>query len=243
MKKIVRFEKVLLLTFAFMAITIYMFNVFFELNFMPSTNDFLIGIILTIYCINFILDRIYENLKDVDEVDNYYHSIRGSVRVAVPTIKSASDLPKIDGKSISSKQEANSADIIELMLLNMKEIKEYYVMSKNMAKKSFMLAVVMCILGFVIIASSIIFVLFMNVSFLESLVPVIGGTIVEVIAGTSLSVYRKSLEQLNQYYESLHNNERYLSLVNLVDKLSDDKKDETYISIINSQLDVLKYSP
>lgn len=78
---------------------------------------------------------------------------------------------------------------------------------------------------------------------MESLIPVIGGTVVEVIAGTSLIVYKKSLEQLNQYYESLHNNERYLSLVNLVDKLSDDRKDETYISIINSQLEVLKKSP
>lgn len=148
--------------------------------------------------------------------------------------------------SKQKKKQQNNSDINEntstltLMTLNMAEIKEYYALSKNMARKSFVLAVIMCILGFIVIASSLLAVFIVNISFIESLVPVIGGTIVEVIAGTSLSVYKKSLEQLNQYYESLHNNERYLSLVNLVDKLTDDKKDEAYINIINTQLERLK---
>ena len=58
----------------------------------------------------------------------------------------------------------------------------------------------------------------------------------ELIAGTSLLVYKASLEQLNNYYESLHNNERFLSLVNLVSKISSDKQDEVYINIINVEL-------
>lgn len=131
---------------------------------------------------------------------------------------------------------------MELMLLNMKEIKEYYVLSKTMAKRSFFLAVIMCILGFIIISASIIAIFIIDISFVQSMIPIIGGSIVEIIAGTSLVVYKKSLEQLNQYYESLHNNERFLSLVNLVDKISDNKKDKTYINIINSQLEVLKNS-
>ena len=98
----------------------------------------------------------------------------------------------------------------------------------------------MCILGFVVISFSIVSIFVKDINFIESLIPVFGGSVVEVIAGTSLVVYKKSLDQLNQYYEALHNNERYLSLVNLVDKLTDDKKNETYISIINSQLDKLK---
>lgn len=136
--------------------------------------------------------------------------------------------------------ENEKFDAIELMLLNMKEIKEYYILSKAMAKRSFLLSVFMCILGFIIISASIVSMFFIDVSFIQSIIPVIGGSVVEMIAGTSLVVYKKSLEQLNQYYESLHNNERFLSLVNLVNKLSSDKKDETYINIINNQLEVLK---
>lgn len=41
-------------------------------------------------------------------------------------------------------------DIIELMIANMKEINEYYVLSKKMTKDAFVLAVCMCIGGFLL---------------------------------------------------------------------------------------------
>lgn len=147
-------------------------------------------------------------------------------------IKNSSHTPK-------NRKSKEFDDILQMMLLNMREIKEYYVLSKNMAKRSFNLAVAMCVLGFLAIASSIISLFLTDVNFIEALIPIIGGTIVELIAGTTLVVYKKSLEQLNKYYDALHNNERFLSVVNLVDKLSDNKKDEVYINIINNQLQTL----
>ena len=69
--------------------------------------------------------------------------------------------------------------------------------------------------------------------------PAIGAAIVEVIAGTSLIVYKKSLEQLNHYYNSLHNNERFLSIVNIVSKVSPERQDEMYFEIIRSQIGMI----
>lgn len=172
------------------------------------------------------------------EVNDYYEIAKEAILNSTKVHKKQKDIEPNPSNEIN----INASDIIELMLLNMKEIKEYYVLSKTMAKRSFLLAVIMCIFGFVIISTSIIAIFVIDISFVQSIIPVIGGAVVETIAGTSLVVYRKSLEQLNQYYESLHNNERFLSLVNLVDKLSSDKKDETYINIINNQLEVLKKS-
>lgn len=169
--------------------------------------------------------------KDIKEIEDYYNNIRMYVLGE-----------KINNNDEKNVNEYNTSDILGLMSLNMKEIKEYYVLSKTMTKYSFILSIIMCILGFSIISSSLFALLFIDKSFMETLIPVIGGSVVEVIAGTTLVVYKKSLEQLNQYYESLHNNERFLSLVNLVDKISDDKKDETYINIINNQLEILKKS-
>lgn len=204
------------------------------------SNEEKIALIIFIPCsfimiFQLVIKRITHNPNN--EVDNYYKMIRGSVRLGSNKYFTPDDLEKVNNDEINS-----TSDIIELMFLNMKEIKEYYVLSKTMAKRSFILAVIMCIFGFIIISTSIITIFATNISFTQSIVPVIGGTVVEAIAGTSLVVYKKSLEQLNQYYESLHNNERFLSLVNIVDKLSDDKKDDTYINIINSQLEVLKTS-
>lgn len=64
----------------------------------------------------------------------------------------------------------------------------------------------------------------------------IGGTVSELFAGTALLVHKSSLSQLNHYYKSLHENERFLSTLNLVERLSDSKKDDAILKIIDSSL-------
>lgn len=59
-----------------------------------------------------------------------------------------------------------------------------------------------------------------------------------MFAGTVKVVYKSSLEQLNHYYKSLHENERFLSTVHLVSKLSPAKQDEMYAEIIKSSLEI-----
>lgn len=194
---------------------------------------------------NYVNKKFDDILAKLDLIDQYYDEEDDDDEERYISYKDELFYYKFY-KNIMTKQikENNANDInentLKLMSLNMAEIREFYSLSKAMAKKSFVLAVTMCVLGFGIILLTIFALFFTDITFMESIVPVIGGSVVEVIAGTSLIVYKKSLEQLNQYYEALHNNERYLSLVNLVDKLTDDKKDETYINIINSQLDKLK---
>ena len=127
-------------------------------------------------------------------------------------------------------------DVLELMLENMKEIKDYYVISKKQAKRSFSLAMIMCFTGLLFIIISTILATIFKVSILIYLIPAIGGSLAELIAATSLIVYKNSIEQLHNYYESLHNNERFLSLVNLVNKISSEKRDDAYYNIINIEL-------
>ncbi len=136
-------------------------------------------------------------------------------------------------------ENKKSADILELMLDNMKEIRDYYVISKKQARNAFSLAVSLCITGVILIILSVILALAFDVSVAISIIPAIGGAISELIAGTALMVYKASLIQLKNYYDSLHNNERFLSLVNLVSKLSASKQDEVYADIINIELQKL----
>lgn len=128
-------------------------------------------------------------------------------------------------------------DILGLMALNLREVKEFYTLTKKQAIRSFSLSVGMCILGFLLIMfATIIAVLWKENQI--ALVTGIGGAIVEVIAGTALFVYKKSLEQLNFYYLSLHDNERFMSLINISSKTN--KKDELYSEIVISELSRLK---
>lgn len=131
----------------------------------------------------------------------------------------------------------NDNDILGLMALNLRELKEFYTLTKKQAIRSFSLSVCMCILGFLLITFATIIALLWNENQI-ALITGIGGTIVEVIAGTSLFVYKKSLEQLNFYYLSLHDNERFMSLINISAKTS--KKEDLYSQIVKSELERLK---
>lgn len=126
------------------------------------------------------------------------------------------------------------------MLYNLKEIREFYTLAKNQAKKSFNLAVGMCIAGFMLFAASSACVLIWKES-LFALLSALGGVVVEIIAGTSLFVYKRSLLQLNYYYTSLHDNERFLSLINIASKEKEEHLNGMLIyHIVTSELERLQ---
>lgn len=126
-------------------------------------------------------------------------------------------------------------DILELMLDNTGEIRDYYQISKNHAKNSFKFASISAFCGLVFLVVSTL-VGFRMGAIQPAIITAIGGGIAEILAGLSLYIYKTSQEQLNHYYQALHENERYLSTVNLVSKLTKDKQDEAYSRIIDSFL-------
>ena len=69
-----------------------------------------------------------------------------------------------------------------------------------------------------------------------SVISLVSGTVSELISGTIFWVHSKSALQLNHYYNALHENEKFLSAVNIADKLSDEKREEIYIEIIRTQI-------
>ena len=130
-------------------------------------------------------------------------------------------------------------------MINLEDIKEFYTWSQKQAKASFILAVVMCIFGFALMIAAIVLPVVFRLSFQMSIIPAVGGVITELIAGTALVVYRNSLSQLNHYHKALHEDERFLSGVNLLGKFStveaqDDMLREIIRSEIQMNLDGLK---
>ena len=105
-------------------------------------------------------------------------------------------------------------------MINLEDIKEFYTWSQKQAKASFILAVVMCIFGFALMIAAIVLPVVFRLSFQMSIIPAVGGVITELIAGTALVVYRNSLLQLNHYHKALHEDERFLSSLNLLGKFS-----------------------
>lgn len=128
-------------------------------------------------------------------------------------------------------------DIIALMIDNLRGINQFYELTKYQANNAYRLAKNSSIAGIILIIVAVLIALIFNNNQI-AVATTTGGIIVETLAGTSLFVYQKTLKQLNYYYASLHNNERFLSLINIVSKTN--IKDELYRKIVESELDNLK---
>lgn len=81
-----------------------------------------------------------------------------------------------------------------------------------------------------------IFVALNNEEIEVVVISIVSGAITEAVAGMVLLIHNKSAEQLNYYYKALHENEKFLSAINLADKLGDAEKIEMYMEIIKTQI-------
>lgn len=140
-------------------------------------------------------------------------------------------------KSSENEDKKKEIDALGRMMINLEDIKEFYTWSQKQAKASFFLAVSMCISGFLLIVVAILLQVVFRLSFQLSIIPAVGGVITEVIAGTALVVYRNSLSQLNHYHKALHEDERFLSSINLLSKFSTaEAQDDMLREIIRSEI-------
>lgn len=132
-------------------------------------------------------------------------------------------------------QISENKDIIALMLKNNDETTDYFKISKRQAQSSFWFSIIACIIGIITICLSLYAIFEINdIQF--AVISIVGGTVTELIAGTVLVIHNKSALQLNYYYDALHENEKFLSAINLADKLENSDKTKMYMEIIKAQI-------
>ena len=166
---------------------------------------------------------------DEEELESYSRRLK---RAIVPE-----EIKQEEKKSSGNEGKKKEIDALERMMINLEDIKEFYTWSQKQAKASFILAVIMCIFGFGLMIVAILIPIVFRLSLQMSIIPAIGGVITELIAGTALVVYRNSLSQLNHYHKALHEDERFLSSVNLLGKFSSvETQDDMLREIIRSEI-------
>jgi hypothetical protein len=133
----------------------------------------------------------------------------------------------------------NEKDVLSLMIKNVSELREYYVINKQQARNSFSAALFISILGFLLFASGII-ISYSTASNSTIQYTTVGGAIVETIAGLFFWLYSKALTQINLFHTSLLKTEKFLTAIQLVDRISENNRDQTYsfiiANIINAQV-------
>lgn len=194
-----------------------------------------IGLIAVMLSITTLFTSYFSIMKrrwqedDEEEIESYSRRLK---RAIVP------DEVIQDGqKGYRTEDTKKEIDALGRMMIKLEDIKEFYTWSQKQAKASFILAVAMCIFGFILMIGAVMLPVVFRLSFEMSIIPAIGGVITELIAGTALVVYRNSLSQLNHYHKALHEDERFLSGVNLLGKFSTvEAQDDMLREIIRSEI-------
>lgn len=141
----------------------------------------------------------------------------------------------IEAVNISSEND----NILALMLKNVKELREYYVISKQQARKSFSAALFICFFGIVIYLIGIMSVVVLNKDI--SVISLVGGTVVEVIAGLFFWLYREATKQLSVYHQRLGLTEKYLMAYQMIDEVPEEHRYEEQRNFINYVLNDNQY--
>lgn len=119
-----------------------------------------------------------------------------------------------------------------MMIDNVSELREYYVISKQQARKSFSAALFICFFGIIIYLIGIIAYLVLNKDI--SIITIIGGTVVEVIAGLFFWLYREATKQLGIYHQRLGSTEKYLTVIQIIKEMPEDKQSDSYSKLIEA---------
>lgn len=131
-------------------------------------------------------------------------------------------------------KQASNADVLELMLKNVAELKEYYTMNKQQARNAFSAALWISFLGFALFACGLIMSYFSTSDGKFLAYSGVSGAIVEIIAGLFFWLYKQSLTQLNLFHESLRNTEKFLTAIKLIENVSDTNRDLMYAYIVQN---------
>lgn len=179
------------------------------------------------------LDESEKKKKNQGQYNIYWQQKINSNDIDDSGVKTNDNINIIENELLT----ADPRDIIIMMRENNAEIKEYFTISKNQSKISYYLAIASCIIGIGLVIFAVI-LFHTKETIAESIIIAISGAITEVVAGTTLMIHNKSVIQLKDYYDALHENEKFLSAVKLIEYVSEEKRDDIYIDLIKNQVGI-----
>ena len=123
---------------------------------------------------------------------------------------------------------------------NVANASKYFRISINHAKFSFAFSIFACLVGIALLGVAVYYAI-ADRSLQTTLIPTIGATVAEFIAATVFWVHRRSAEQLNRYYDSLHEIEVFLSTIDVIEQIADpDKQDAAYQRVLDELFAIQK---
>lgn len=128
-------------------------------------------------------------------------------------------------QNINKRLEEKPKDVTETIRLGLNQLTEYYVINKSQAKNSYTFSLFAIVLGLITIITGVgVFYLQSNQNLQLTAITGISGTLLEFIGGAYFFVYRKSIEQMNLYFNQLVKMQDTMLAVNLTKDIQNQEK-------------------
>ena len=198
-------------------------NIYFGNGSTSETNGFVADILLVIIIVTSILlllticsfsSRLQERRSLSDTLDEI-------------TKRKQTLEEKIDAQ----KDNPHVQDIIQL---NLSQLNEYYTINKTQSKSAYKFSLIMIFVGFLLIVLAIILGFAIPSQISITLIVGIAGLLSEFIGATALNLYKESNKHVNEFLERLTYLQKVMLAVELVDRISEGKKEEQLSNIISS---------
>lgn len=125
----------------------------------------------------------------------------------------------------------NKEDIaVRIMAINLLELKEYYIMTKQQYQRTYKVTTFFSSLGCIIIFGGAIYGAVIG-DYEIAKYTTISGIVSEAVAALSFWMFTQSKNQLNLYSEQLKDNEKVLCAINLMEK-NGLKENEKYLELV-----------
>jgi hypothetical protein len=130
------------------------------------------------------------------------------------------------GQDSGKKPKENPYEnIIYMTIRSLIQLEGYYIINKGQAKSSFRVSIFAIIIGFLtIILGTGYFYLRPSPNLQVTTLSAISGVLLQFIGGAYFFIYRKSLEQMNAYFDQLVNMQNTMVAIQLTRELTDPKK-------------------
>lgn len=107
---------------------------------------------------------------------------------------------KKEAKANQVRQAVKGGDAVDIAIVNMQKLDEYYALNRSQARNSFAASIAAVCVGF---AAILIAARFASTDPKQAIAGALGGVLLNFIGGGFFVMYNKSLEQLNLFYSKL----------------------------------------
>lgn len=204
-----------------------------------SNDEWLMTVILFAVSLAGVLSATLSTYKSKQKID--LQMIKHEAYEVDKAIQSINMLYKDTSEGKGKKTD--DKNVLNMMMDNVSELREYYVISKQQARRSFSAALFICFLGIFIYLLGIIAYIVLDKNI--SIISVISGTVVEVIAGLFFWLYREATKQLGVYHQRLGSTEKYLTVMQIIREMPEDKRVEAFqnltMAILNDNREIISH--